>query len=376
MPGNVNEREPDERIVEIEVERLRDFHDHPFKVRSDQQMFQLMESISRFGILNPLIVRPVPDGVYEIISGHRRKYAAIQLGYRKLPVIIRFMKDEDAVINMIDSNLQREMLLPSEKAFAYKMKYEALRRKSGRKKGGQVDHQLNGRKTVQILCEEAGESSKQIQRYLKLTELIPELRERLDEGLLSFTPAFEISFLKEEEQRDLIRAMDFSQASPSLSQAQRMKKLSREGTLTLPQMKEILGEVKKGEVNRVMFKNEQLYRFFPKDYTAEHMKQAILEILKQWMEQDLEKETKKMADAGFGTGKTALGRPPAEKQEAPAETASPAERNTADTSEETLSEDQGLKVKSSRKNAKKMYIVINKKPAEGGQENGKSNCDR
>ena len=182
MSVTVNERDPDERIVEIEVERLRDFRSHPFKVRSDQQMLQLMESISRYGILNPLIVRPVPEGVYEIISGHRRKYAAIQLGYRKLPVIIRFMRDDDAVINMIDSNLHREMIRPSEKAFAYRMKYEALRRKSGRKNGGQVDHHLIGKKTVQIMCEEAGESSKQIQRYLKLTDLMPDTRRILDSG--------------------------------------------------------------------------------------------------------------------------------------------------------------------------------------------------
>ena len=367
MPGNVNEREPDERIVEIELERLRDFHDHPFKVRSDQQMLQLMESISRFGILNPLIVRPVPEGVYEIISGHRRKCAAQQLGYRKLPVIIRFMRDEDAVINMIDSNLQREMIRPSEKAFAYKMKYEALRRKSGRKNGGQVGHHLVGKKTVQIMCEDAGESSKQIQRYLKLTELIPELRDRLDDGLISFTPAFEIAFLKEEEQKDLIRAMDFWQASPSLSQAQRMKKFSKEGNLTLSRMKSILGEVKKGETNRVMFKNEQLYRFFPKEYSAERMKVAILEILKQWMEQDLEKEAKEKAEEGFRYEKAASKEPPAEKQEMSAEIAVAERKVSKEASKETSSVHPGPKVKSSRKNAKRMYIVMNKKPVEGGK---------
>ena len=240
MPVNVNEIEPDEKIVEIEMERLREFRNHPFKVKADAQMLQLIESISKYGILNPLIVRPLPEGVYEIIAGHRRKYAAQHLGFRKMPVIIRVLRDDDAVINMVDSNLFRESIRPSEKAFAYKMKYEAIKRKSGRKNGGQIDYHF------------------------------------------AFNPAYEIAFLTEEEQKGLIKAMDYTQAMPSLSQAQRLKRLSREGKLTLGKMKEILSEVKKGEIRRVMFKNEQLYQYFPRNYTPEQMKTKILEVLEAW----------------------------------------------------------------------------------------------
>ena len=298
MPVNVNEIEPDEKIVEIEMERLREFQNHPFKVKADAQMLQLIESISKYGILNPLIVRPLPEGVYEIISGHRRKYAAQHLGFRKMPVIIRVLRDDDAVINMVDSNLFRETIRPSEKAFAYKMKYEAIKRKSGRKNGGQIDYHLLGKRTIEIIGEDSGESAKQVQRFMKLTELIPELQEMLDEGAIAFNPAYEAAFLTEEEQKNLIKAMDYTQAMPSLSQAQRMKKLSREGKLTLKQMQSILSEVKKGEINRVMFKNEQLHQYFPKDYTAEQMKQGILEILQLWRELAGNKEKKGEKDNG------------------------------------------------------------------------------
>ena len=282
MPVNVNDIEPDEKIVEIEMERLRSFRNHPFKVKADADMLQLIESISKYGVMNPLIVRPIPEGVYEIISGHRRKYAAQQLGFRKLPVIIRVMRDDDAVINMVDSNLQREKICPSEKAFAYKMKYDAIKRKGGRKKRSQDDHYLTGRKTVELMGEDFGDSPKQVQRFLKLTELIPELLEMLDEGAIGFNPAYEIAFLKTEEQNDLIEAMNFTQSMPSLSQAQRIKKLSIQGRLTLGRMKEILGEVKKGEISRVMFKNEQLYQYFPREYTPQQMKEKILDVLEAW----------------------------------------------------------------------------------------------
>ena len=275
----------EEKIISMEIERLKDFKDHPFNVKADQQMKQLMESIKRYGILNPLIVRPIPEGMYEIISGHRRKYAAEQLEYRKVPVVIRNMKDEDAIISMVDSNLQREMISPSEKAFAYKMKYDALKRRSGRKKKSQIDYQYTGKKTIEIIGEEFGDSAKQVQRYLKITELIPELREMLDDGVISFNPAYELAFLKQKEQEQFLEAMNYTQAVPSLSQAQRIKNLSMEGTLSKEQMQDILGEVKKGEIDRVIFKNEQLYRFFPKTYSASQMKREILEILKMWMNQ-------------------------------------------------------------------------------------------
>ena len=288
MSGNADEIASDEKVVEIELERLHPFHGHPFKVRDDPQMLSLIDSISKYGVLNPLIVRPVPEGWYEIISGHRRKYAAQKLGYRKLPVIIRVLKDDEAVISMIDSNLHREVLLPSEKAFALKMKYDAIKRRSGRRKSGQVDHEKNRKKTVEIMGEEAGESSKQIQRYLKVTELIPDLLDMLDAGKISFNPAYEAAFLKKEEQEDLLLAMHFTKASPSLSQAQRMKKLSQEGKLDLEEMKSILGEIKKGEVRRVMFKNEQLYQFFPRNYTLKQIKEEILQILQERTEQSLQ----------------------------------------------------------------------------------------
>ena len=190
------------------------------------------------------------------------------------------MKDDEAIINMVDANLQREVIKPSEKAIAYKMKYDAIKRTGGRKKGSQNDHPLKGVKTIQIIGKDFGDSPKQEQRYLKIAELIPELLEKLDDGTISFNPAFEISFLSEDEQKQFCEALKYAQFSPSLSQAQRIKKMSQEGILTLDTMKNILMEVKKGEVDRVIFKNEQLHRFFPKEYSAERMKKEILEILK------------------------------------------------------------------------------------------------
>jgi len=279
----------EEKIISIEIERLKDFKDHPFRVRSDRDMQKLLVSIKQYGILSPLIVRPIPEGVYEIISGHRRKYAAQQLGYRKVPVIIRAMKDDEAVISMIDANLQREQIRPSEKAFAYKMKYDAIKRRSGRRKKDAIDYHFKGKRSVNIISEEIGDSPKQVQRYLKLTELIPEMLEMLDDEMISFSPAFEIAFLKDKEQKDLIEAMNYTQAMPSLSQAQRIKKLSQEGTLTKEKMQDILSETKKGIIDRVTFKNEQLYRFFPRNYSATQMKREILEILKLWISQNWDK---------------------------------------------------------------------------------------
>lgn len=300
MPGNVNKTDDDERIVEIEMERLRPFHSHPFKVKDDQEMKDLIDSISRYGILTPLVVRPLPEGVYEIISGHRRKHAAQQLGFRKLPVIIRVLTDEDAVVSMVDSNMHRDKILPSEKAFAYKMKYEAMKQKVGRRKGSRNGHINKGKKTVQIMGEEAGESPKQLQRYLKIAELIPELMQMLDQGEISFNPAFESAFLKPKEQQELVQAIRFVHSTPSVSQAQRMKKMSKEGTLTPDKMRSILSEVKKGEINRVVFKNEQLYQFFPKEHTAAQIKLEILEILKLWQAQTSEKTDPKPAKAKRG----------------------------------------------------------------------------
>ena len=203
--------EDGEKIIEIQLERLRTFKNHPFKVRMDQEMIRLSASAEKYGIINPLIVRPIPDGVYEIISGHRRKAAAEKFGYRKVPVIIRVMSDDEAVINMVDSNLQRQQITFSEKAFAYKMKNEAMKRTGGRRKSSQSDYPLKGKKTVEIIGEEFGDSAKQVQRYLKLTDLIPELLEKLDNGELSFNPAVELSYLTIEEQKEFIDAMEYKE---------------------------------------------------------------------------------------------------------------------------------------------------------------------
>lgn len=285
----------DERIVEIEMERLRDFRNHPFKIKEDHEMKALMDSIHQYGILNPIIVRPLPEGIYEIVSGHRRKYAAKLLGYRKVPVLIRMMTNEEAVIAMVDSNMHREKILPSEKVYAYKMKYQAIMqaRKDGRE-GHDVQPGLpvTG-KSLKIISEETGESEKQIQRYIRVAELIPELMEMLDKGNIAMTPAYEIAFLKKDEQKKLIEAIAYVQSSPSVSQAQRIKKLSQTGELTLQEMKDILAEVKKGEINRVDFKNAQLYQFFPKEYTAKQMKREILKILSQWKKQRERQNRKK-----------------------------------------------------------------------------------
>ena len=279
--------EQEERIIEIEIERLRPFKEHPFQVKDDKEMHLLKESIEKYGILNPMIVRPIPDGVYEIISGHRRKYAAEKLGYRKVPVIIRVMDEDDSIINMVDSNLHRERISYSEKAFAYKLKNDVLKRKAGRKKS-QVDHKTPKKRTIEIISEDCGDSPKQVQRYISLTRLIPEMLQKLDDDIISFSPAVEISALKEEEQKELLEAMDYAQAIPSLSQAQRIKQLSKEKELTLEKMQEIMSEVKKGEITRVAFTNEQLHKYFPNSYTPAMMKREILALLKLWQKESWE----------------------------------------------------------------------------------------
>ena len=280
-------KEHEERIIEIEIERLRPFKEHPFQVKDDKEMHLLKESIEKYGILNPLIVRPIPDGVYEIISGHRRKYAAEKLGYRKVPVIIRVMDEDDSIINMVDSNLHRERISYSEKAFAYKLKNDVLKRKAGRKKS-QVDHKKPKKRTIEIISEDCGDSPKQVQRYISLTRLIPEMLQKLDDDIISFSPAVEISASKEEEQKELLEAMDYAQAIPSLSQAQRIKQLSKEKKLTLEKMQEIMSEVKKGEITRVAFTNEQLHKYFPNSYTPAMMKREILALLKLWQKESWE----------------------------------------------------------------------------------------
>ena len=281
MDKKTDVRDPDEKVVEIEMERLRAFSNHPFKVIGDSQMIELQDSIKKYGVLNPLIVRPKIEGYYEIISGHRRKYAAEKLGYKKIPVIICMLQDDEAVVIMVDSNLQREQITPSEKAYAYKMKYDAIKKKAGRKNCSQVDHNT-GKRSIDIIGELCGDSAKQVQRYIKITELIPALLDKVDDGTMEFTPAVQLSYLKKKEQQEIMNAIDSTQCTPSLSQAIRMKKLSESGKLTEAEIEGILGEVKQKETDRVIFKNEQLYRFFPSTYTSEQMRREILEILKSW----------------------------------------------------------------------------------------------
>lgn len=279
---NIGSAEGDQ-VLELDINRLRAFKNHPFKVTADMSMVELKDSIEKYGILNPLIVRPVQEGYYEIISGHRRKFAAKQLGYTKVPVIIKVMKNDEAIVAMVDSNLQREYISPSEKAHAYKMRYDVMKKKGNTNVRGRVVHKTKGKRTVEILAEEYGESTKQIQRYLKLTELIPELLTKLDDDQLSISAAVEIAFLKE-EQKWFLEAMDYAQATPSLSQAQRIKKLSQSNELTEDDLKDILCEIKREDISRVTFKTEQLKKYFPKDYTVEKMKREIIDILKIWMD--------------------------------------------------------------------------------------------
>ena len=273
MAEKVDQMDPDEKIVEIAIERLRVFENHPFRVEMDSQMKDLQDSIKQYGIITPVIVRPRKEGYYEIISGHRRIFAAEKLGYRKVPTIIRYMTDDQAVIAMVDSNLQRERIQPSEKAFAYKMKYDVLKRKSGRRKAGQVDH--NSGKT--------GDSAKQVQRYIKMADLIPELLEKVDDGSMGFTPAVQIAYLKKKEQKDVLDAMELTLCTPSLSQAMRMKKLSADGKLTTQRVEDILSKIKQKETDRVVFKNDQLHKYFPKNYSTEQMKREIIELLKLYV---------------------------------------------------------------------------------------------
>ena len=270
-----------DRVQKIPIAKLLPFRDHPFKVVEDESMLRTTESISMFGVLTPLIARPAEDGKYEIISGHRRAHAAEAVGLTEVPVIVRDMDDDVARILVVDSNLQRENILPSERAFAYKMKADAMKHQGARTDltSCQVGAKL---RTDEQIAEGVSDSARNIQRFIRLTNLIPELLEMLDQKKISFNPAVELSYLKPEEQRNLVEAMDFTQAAPSLSQAMRLKKLSQEGGCPLDDMCEILGEVKKGDLDRVAFKTEQIRKFFPKSYTPRQMSDVILKLLDQW----------------------------------------------------------------------------------------------
>ena len=274
-----------EQVRKIPIRKLIPFKNHPFKVIEDESMLRTTESIAMFGVLTPLIARPLEDGTLEIISGHRRVHAAELAGLTEVPVIVRQMDDDAATVLMVDSNLQRESILPSERAFAYKMKNDAMKRTAGRpvkENEGQVVPDFSGKRTTAIIGEACGDSYKQVQRFIRLTNLIPELLDMLDQKQISFNPAVELSYLTPEEQRRVIVAMDYTQAAPSLSQAQRLKKKSQEGGCSLEDMCDILGEVKKGELDRFSFKNEQLKKYFPKSYTTKQMSDVIIKLLEQW----------------------------------------------------------------------------------------------
>lgn len=273
--------EQQERVQEIPLSELHSFEGHPFKVVDDEAMMKTAESVRDFGVMTPAIVRPDPNGGYEIISGHRRHRASELAGKETMPVIVRALDDDAAIILMVDANLQRETILPSERAFAYKMKMDALKHQGERR--DLTSAQL-GQKSwaVNQVAEESGDSRVQVQRFVRLTELIPELLSMVDEKKIAFNPAVELSYLKPEEQKDFLDAMDYAQTTPSLSQAQRLKKFSQEGKCSLDAMCAIMSEEKKGELDRVTIKNDVLRKYFPKSYTPKQMEEKIIQLLEQW----------------------------------------------------------------------------------------------
>lgn len=269
-----------ERVQEIPLSELHPFKGHPFKVLDDESMQKTVESIAQFGVMTPAIARPRPEGGYEIIAGHRRHHASELAGKDTMPVIVRDMDDDAATILMVDSNLQRETLLPSERAFAFKMKLDAMKRQGMRTDLTSV--QVAPKLTTAIIGEESGMSSDNVKRYIRLTNLIPELLDMVDEKKIAFNPAVEISYLKPEEQQDFLEAMDYAQSTPSLSQAQRLKKFSQEGKCSLDAMCAIMSEEKKGELDRVTIKHDILRKYFPKSYTPKQMEDTIIKLLEQW----------------------------------------------------------------------------------------------
>lgn len=273
-----------ETVVELPLAELHPFKNHPFKVKDDDAMMETADSIRQYGVLVPAIARPRPEGGYELIAGHRRHRACELAEKETMPVIVRDLDDDAATIIMVDSNLQRESLLPSERAFAYKMKLEAIKHQGSRNDltCDQVGHKSDGKKSVQLIAEQAGQSKTQVQKYIRLTELIPPLLDMVDEKKIAFNPAYELSFLTKEEQAQLVETMDYEQATPSLSQAQRMKKLSQAGKLTEDAMLAIMSEEKKGDLDKVTFTSDTLRKYFPKSYTPKRMEETIIKLLEQW----------------------------------------------------------------------------------------------
>ena len=272
-----------EKVIEIPLVELYPFKHHPFKVVDDERMLDTADSIREYGVLVPAIARPREEGGYELVAGHRRKRGCELAGLKTMPVIVRNLDDDAATIIMVDSNIQRESLLPSERAFAYRMKLEAIERVKGRPKNvGQVVPDYFGKRTTEIIADGTGESYKQVQRFIRLTELIPELLDMVDNRKIAFNPAVELSYLKPHEQTMLLDAMDSEQATPSLSQAQRLKQFSRDGKLTEESMLAIMSEEKKSDLDRVTLNTTTLRKYFPKSYTPQKMEQVILKLLESW----------------------------------------------------------------------------------------------
>ena len=273
-----------ERGLEIPLSELHPFKNHPFKVKDDEAMMETADSIRQYGVLVPAIARPDPEGGYELVAGHRRHRASELAERETMPVIVRDLDDDAATIIMVDSNLQRESLLPSERAFAYKMKLEAMNHQGQRADltCSQVGNKSTGKKSSEVLAEQVGQSKNQIFRFIRLTELIPELLDMVDERKIALNPAYELSFLKKEEQTQLLDAMDSEQATPSLSQAQRLKKFSQEGHLNIDVMRAIMGEEKKSDLDKVTFTSDTLRKYFPKSYTPQRMQETIIKLLEQW----------------------------------------------------------------------------------------------
>ena len=270
-----------EQVQQIPIAELHPFTNHPFKVLDDESMQRTVESVEQYGVLSPLIARPRPEGGYEIISGHRRQHAAQLAGLETLPVIVRNMDDNAAVLLMVDSNLQRENILPSERAFAYKMKLEALKKQGAR--SDLTSRQIVGKlETADLVGKGSGESGRQVQRFIRLTNLIPELLDMVDEKKIAFNPAVELSYLDESQQRDFLEAMNDTQNAPSLSQAQRLKKLAQEGHFSYDVAFAVMGEEKKDELDKVVIKNDTLRKYFPRSYTPKQMEDTIIKLLEQW----------------------------------------------------------------------------------------------
>ena len=282
--GSAADAAAKEQRTEMPLSDLHPFEGHPFKVLDDELMEQTVESIRQIGVVSPLIVRPDPEGGFEILSGHRRLHAAQLAGLETVPVIVKEMDDDAAIIFMVDSNLQRENILPSERAFSYKMKLEAMNHQGQRVDltCSQLGNKLDGKKSSEVMADELGTSKNQIFRYIRLTNLIPKILDMVDEKKIAFNPAVELSYLKPSEQKEFLEAMDYAQASPSLSQAQRLKKLSQEGGCTLDAMCEVMNEIKKDELDHVTIKNEVLRKYFPKSYTPKQMQDTIIRLLEKW----------------------------------------------------------------------------------------------